>query len=253
MVARRLGDKWDGATTSKPPTSVTREDIEDQIGLSMLEVIRGAESREVRPIVATGTITVAADPVTKLFDREYDLDASLKDSDGAPNFRGRLFIERTDLDNPLPAGWPEAGDYRVREFIRQGLIDSYVSTEELSGDDAVLSGNKPYLYMLDERTIGYVKTPTETQTLTCYYAPSINLDSFFADQTKTLATLGLRWFDGWINLITLIAAEMLQSDMASPAYALTSHMRQQEWLRFIRTVGDEGRVAYTRRRSRWTA
>lgn len=175
------------------------------------------------------------------FQQEYHLDTYQTDSSGQPDFRGHLYIERTDSTTPIPVEWPERGDHRLRN--EHGRIQpAFPSGENDAG------GHIPFLYKRG-RVIGYVFKQTENQTLTSYYSAIVPK---LVNQADTIGDIGLGIFEQWKNLIVLRAARRLHADIASSVYQMVSIEYDREFARFLNEFAGRLDVTGHQRRSRWS-
>jgi|GEM_PF-5004388 len=165
-VYRALGDSGHTASVRNPTIpvgdTVAARDatVHKAINDAIKDHVVKAESLGYFPINDTGTIAVVSGT------REYDLDANLQDASSNPNFRSDLVIFRTDTTNPVAMLWPQRGDYRAREFLKNLFSDPRVDIPPITHPV------RNSLYLRDS-FVGFVSTPTTTMTLTCYYSPMI--------------------------------------------------------------------------------
>lgn len=240
-VYDRLGDKKDNIVDSGI--------IDVQVNEALAMLVVEAEQLGFPIITSTATIEVDADTET------IDLDAHLQDSDGDPNYRANLFITRTDTTYPVPVYWPGGGDHRVRELYRNVLTGNFNfpltdGAGTIIPNDAPGTLVGPFMYKLDDRTIGYIKPPGSAQTLTAYYTPVVPILST-EPVRDTLDKINLTFFNAWKNLIVLSAAMYIASDSGVGAYATIERLQARELTRFLRTVGNDRRMVTPVLHSRW--
>ena len=146
-VYSRLGDTAENVVSSGV--------VDRQINEALSLLVRESESVG-RPILnSKATITAAKDV------EEIDLDAWLKDAGGTPNFRGRLFVQRTDTTTPVPVFWPMQGSYRFKD------VWDCCQWYGIRRDNLSIPASMA-MYKRGDRTIGYHTPPTTEQTLTAY-------------------------------------------------------------------------------------
>jgi hypothetical protein len=166
-----------------------------------------------------GTATVATTDSARGFQREYHLDQWLVDSGLDPDFRGNLFVWRTDVTYPAPIYWPAQGDYRMKESYASYLYNRWPSevVYQYIGDGGsevgqVDIGGWHYSEVMYQRgrQIGFHETPTQAMTLEAHYLPLVKLLTTGTD--KIGATLGLSFLIDHKELIEVWAAiQMRQS------------------------------------------
>lgn len=139
-----------------------------------------------------GTATITATDSERGYQREYYLDHWLIDASTDPNFRGNLFIWRTDGAYPAPIYWPAGGDYRMKESYGSYLFARWPSEEvyQYIGDGgsevgSVNIGGHGYSDVMYQRgrAIGFYETPSQAMTLEAHYLPLVKP---FATQTEEL-------------------------------------------------------------------
>lgn len=234
-VYRRLGDRGYFATSSNP-TVATLTAVDAQINAACRYLIREAESLGTFPLTANKDITVSSGT------QEYDLDANLVDAASKPNLRADLFIVRSDLDNPLPVLWPMGGDHRFSLFL------NYCEANYRWPMPAILTWSQPLMYRRG-KYVGFVTTPTEDMTLTCYYTPKVPLFSG-AVGTELLSTDICTLLESWDDLIAVKAAMQLGRDANLRAtLELEFGLAMQQ---FREEMGRAQLTVVVPRRSRWS-
>lgn len=218
-VYRRLGDREWFTSSGANPTAASTDAVDEELNASILEHVRIAERFGYKPLNDSATIPIVSGT------REYDLEDGtdgLVDASGVPNFRGDLVVFRTDTDKPIPVRWAEGGDWRVRESYRGAPRFFSYPDEQVNEYPGVnndlynIGGSRGNLVLYRRgKWLGFVKEPTETMTLTCYYTPSITTLTDDA-ATDTLEEIGLPYLQDWADLLALYAAIQLHTDMNSP-------------------------------------
>lgn len=179
---------------------------------------------------------------------------SLTFAEKDPNFRGNLFVLRTDQNDPVPVYWPDGGEFRVRELYRNAFR-GYHNFPLTDGTGTVLSAPTgligPMMYRFDDRTIGFVKPPTSILELTIYYTPVLPLLTTNA-ATDSLEKIDLTFFAAWKNLVSLTAAEVIASDNNLSSYVTIERRKEKELRRFLTSIRRvRSTTRHKRLRSRW--